>query len=108
MEGGNMPEASRIAEFRFYEELNDHLSPPRRKRTFTVAFTGRPQIGELIAILGVPPAEVDLVLVDGASCGFERRLSGGERVAVYPVFERFNISPLARLPGRPLAPRLRR
>lgn len=100
-----MPKIARTAEFRFYEELNDHLPPSRRKRTFSVAFTGRPEVGALIASLGVPPAEVDLLLVDGASCGFECRLAGGERVAVYPIFERFDISPLTRLPGRPLDPK---
>jgi hypothetical protein len=103
-----MPEEGHLAEFRFYEELNDHLPPSRRKRTFTVAFGGRPEVGDLIAALGVPLAEVDLLLVDGESCGFERRLGGGERVAVYPVFERFDISSLTRLPGRPLDPRYKR
>jgi hypothetical protein len=97
-----MGEGERAADFRFYEELNDHLPPGRRKRTFTVTFRGEPAAGELIAALGVPLAEVDLLLVDGDSAGFERRLAGGERVAVYPIFERFDIAPLARLPGRPL------
>lgn len=90
------------AEFRFYEELNDHLPPHRRKRPFTVEFEGEPTVGEVIARLGVPAAEVDLLLVDGESADFERRLAGGERVAVYPVFERFDITPATRLPGRPL------
>ena len=97
----------RTAEFRFYEELNDHLPPHRRKRPFTVEFEGEPTVGELIAALGVPAAEVDLLLVDGDSADFERRLTGGERVAVYPVFERFDITPAVRLPGRPLCRTLR-
>ena len=103
---GNVPD--RTAEFRFYEELNDHLPPQLRKRSFTVGFAGAPQIGELCAALGVPAAEIDLLLVDGESSRFERRLQGGERVAVYPVFERFDITPLTRLPGRPLCPFFRR
>jgi hypothetical protein len=45
---------------------------------------------------------VDLVLVDGESVDFTRRLTGGERVAVYPVFERLDISPVTRLRARPL------
>jgi hypothetical protein len=92
----------RTAEFRFYEELNDHLAPHRRKRTFMVELVGEPTVGELIAALGVPAAEVDLMLVDGESADFECRLTGGERVAVYPIFERFDITPTVRLPGRPL------
>lgn len=96
------------SDFRFYEELNDHLPPHRRKRTFPVEFEGEPTVGEMIAALGVPPEEVDLLLLDGESSGFGRRLRGGERVAVYPVFERFDITPLTRLPGRPLCRKFRR
>jgi hypothetical protein len=90
------------AEFRFYEELNDHLPTKRRKRSFTVEFEGKPEVGKIIAALGIPLAEVDLLLLDGESAHFQRRLAGGERVAVYPIFERFDISHLACLPGRPL------
>jgi len=98
----------RTAEFRFYEELNDHLPAHRRKRPFAVEFDEGPTVGELIAALGVPAAEVDLILVDGESADFERRLTGGERVAVYPIFERFDISPATRLPGRPLCRKFRK
>jgi len=97
-----MPSAPRTVEFRFYEELNDHLPPHRRKRTFPVEIAGESTVGELIVDLGVPCDEVDLLLVEGESSDFGRRLTGGERVAVYPVFERFDITPATRLPGRPL------
>lgn len=50
----------------------------------------------------MPHIEVDLVLVDGESVDFTRRLTGGERVAVYPVFERLDITPVTRLRARPL------
>jgi uncharacterized protein with PIN domain len=50
----------------------------------------------------VPHTEIDLILVDGRSVTFSHRLRGGERVAVYPVFERFDISPLHRLRPKPL------
>jgi hypothetical protein len=103
-----MPSPVRTAEFRFYEELNDHLPTHRRKRPFTVEFEGEPTVGELIAALGVPAAEVDLMLVDGESADFERRLTGGERVAVYPIFERFDITPMVSLPGRPLCRKFRK
>lgn len=101
-------ERQRTAEFRFYEELNDHLPPRLRKRSFDVDLVGTPKVGELCAALGVPLAEIDLLLVDGESSRFDDRLSGGERVAVYPVFERLDITPLVRLPGRPLCPAFRR
>jgi uncharacterized protein with PIN domain len=92
----------RTAEFRFYEELNDFLPPARRKVSFVHAFRGTPSVKDTIEALGVPHVEVDLILVDGRSVDFGHRLEGGERVAVYPVFERFDISPILRLRPAPL------
>ena len=90
------------AEFRFYEELNDFLAPALRKRAFVYAFDGTPSVKDAIEAIGVPHTEVDLVLVDGESVDFTRRLAGDERVAVYPVFECLDISPVTRLRARPL------
>ena len=90
------------ADFRFYEELNDFLKAPQRKRTIHVAFQGRPTVRSVVTMLGVPPSEIDLVLVNGRSVGFDHRLGDGDRVAVYPVFEALDITPLVRLRPRPL------
>ena len=91
-----------VAQFRFYEELNDFLAPALRKGEFAYTFTGTPSVKDAIEAIGVPHTEVDLVLVDGESVDFTRRLTGGERVAVYPVFERLDIAPVTRLRARPL------
>jgi hypothetical protein len=91
-----------VSEFRFYEELNDLLPPHRRKRSFTHRVSGTPTVKDVIESLGVPHTEIDVILVDGESVGFDRRLEGGERVAVYPVFERFDVSGLTRLRPAPL------
>ena len=94
------------AEFRFYEELNDFLPPERRGSSFAYSVAGTRSAKDAIEAIGVPHTEVDLILVDGLSVGFERVLRGGERVAVYPVFERLDIAPLQHLRPRPLrAPR---
>lgn len=90
------------AEFRFYEELNDFLPPVRRKRPFSWRFNGRPAVKDAVEAMGVPHTEVDLILVNGESEGFDRRLAPGDRVSVYPVFESFDISPLNRLRPEPL------
>ncbi len=89
-------------EFRFYEELNDYLPSEQRKRTIARELTGTPSVKDAIESLGVPHTEIDLILVDGRSVRFDRRLRGGERIAVYPEFERFDISPLHRLRPKPL------
>ena len=90
------------AEFRFYEELNDFLAPERRRVAFSYSVAGTRSVKDAIESLGVPHTEVDLILVDGVSVGFERVLRGGERVAVYPVFELLDITPLQHLRPRPL------
>lgn len=90
------------AEFRFYEELNDFLAPDRRRQSFDYAFPGSPAIKDPIEALGVPHTEVDLILVDGESVPFDHHLHGGERVAVYPVFEAFDLTPVYRLRPKPL------
>jgi uncharacterized protein len=90
------------ADFRFYEELNAHLPPARRKCTFAHAFDESAAVKDVIEALGVPHTEIDLILVDGQSVRFSHRLRGGERVAVYPMFERFDIRPLLRLRPKPL------
>jgi uncharacterized protein with PIN domain len=97
-----MTHTAASAEFRFYEELNDFLAPERRRRSFAYSVAGTRSVKDAIEAIGVPHTEVDLILVDGKSVGFERVLRGGERVAVYPVFERFDIAPLQHLRPRPL------
>jgi len=95
-------ETGAASEFRFYEELNDFLPPSLRKQSFNRRFRGAPAVKHVIEGLGVPHTEVDLILVDGEPVRFSHRLRGGERVAVYPMFERFDITPLIRLRPAPL------
>ena len=97
-----MTQMAASAEFRFYEELNDFLPPERRRTSFAYSVAGTRSVKDAIEAIGVPHTEVDLILVDGQSVGFDRVLRGGERVAVYPVFERLDIAPLQHLRPRPL------
>ncbi|MGR9037354.1 MAG: Mut7-C RNAse domain-containing protein, partial [Gammaproteobacteria bacterium] len=90
------------AEFRFYEELNDFLAPEQRKQTLPYRFNGSPGIKDPIEVFGVPHTEVDLIVVNGESVGFDYQLKNGDRVAVYPVFEGIDISPIAKLRNKPL------
>ncbi len=50
----------------------------------------------------MPHSEVDLILVNNQSVGFDHGLKDGDRVAVYPVFESFDITPVQRLRPKPL------
>ena len=88
--------------FRFYEELNDFLQSDRRKVSFEADFKGRRSIKDMIEALGVPHTEVDLILVNGESVDFKYILRNGDRISVYPVFERLNIENITRLRKTPL------
>ena len=90
------------ATFRFYEELNDFLAPPQRRREFSCACARAATAKHMIEALGVPHTEVELILVNGESVGFEHMLQDGDRVAVYPKFEAFDVTPLLRLRPAPL------
>lgn len=94
--------AAPTATFRLYAELNDFLAPELRYQSFEHAFDGTPSVKDRIESLGVPHTEVDLVLVDGRPVDFGHRLRGGERVAVYPVFEAFDVTSVSSLRPRPL------
>ncbi|UYG06528.1 Mut7-C ubiquitin/RNAse domain-containing protein [Halomonas sp. M4R1S46] len=74
-----------IARFRFHAELNDFLPPERRERRFAYPFDRQAAIKDAIEALGVPHPEVNVILVDGASVGFDHRLRDGDRVDVYPA-----------------------
>jgi len=88
--------------FRFYAELNDHLPPGQQYRTVEKGFFVPASVKDMIESLGVPHTEVDLILVNGESSDFSRLIGNGDRVAVYPVFESIDITPVLRLWPRPL------
>ena len=93
---------SHLVNFRFYEELNDFLAPRQHKQDIEYRFDGQPAIKDPIEVLGVPHSEVDLILINGDSVGFDYKLKNGDRVAVYPMFESLDISQLQRLRPEPL------
>jgi uncharacterized protein with PIN domain/sulfur carrier protein ThiS len=87
---------------RFYEELNDLLPPELRKTRFVVSCPEPRSVKDLIESQGVPHTEVDLVLANGESVGFDHVVRDGDDVAVYPVFESFDIRNVSRLRRSPL------
>lgn len=87
---------------RFYEELNDFLPLRKRKRSYSRAVFLSPAVKDVVEAEGVPHGEIDLILVNGESVDFDYRVRDGDRIAVYPVFEALDISPVVRLRPRPL------
>jgi sulfur carrier protein ThiS len=93
---------SYTAYFRFYEELNDYLPVNKRKTFFSLSLKSPTTVDEAIRSLGVPPEEVDLVLVNSESVTFDHIISEGDIISIYPIFESLDISSVTRLRDKPL------
>lgn len=52
--------------------------------------------------IGVPHTEIDLIIANGNSVGFDYNICEGDFISVYPVFESIDISPVIRLRPEPL------
>jgi uncharacterized protein with PIN domain len=90
------------ASFRFYEELNDFLSGEKKKVRFEHTFIDRPSVKDMIESLGVPHAEIDLILVNGISVNFDYIVQNEDEISVYPVFESLDITNVQHLRNKPL------
>lgn len=88
--------------FRFYAELNDLLPVMKRFSDQKIEFKGRQTVKHLIESQGIPHTEVDLILANSQSVGFDHIPLEGERISVYPVFESFDISLVNCLRLKPL------
>jgi len=59
-------------------------------------------VKDIIEGLGVPHTEVDLILLNGVSVGFDQSVADGDRMSVYPVFESLDIGAVSAVRARPL------
>jgi uncharacterized protein len=91
-----------LVTLRFYAELNDFLPPARRQRDWVRVFQPPAPARHVIETCGVPHTEVELILRGGESVGLDAPVGEGDRLAVYPMFETFDVRPLLRLRPRPL------
>lgn len=92
------------ARFRFYAHLNNFLPPQRRQREFACVCARAATVKHMIEALGTPHTEVAIVLVNGESCGFDRLLHDGDRVAAFPPFLTLDVSELQQWPAMPPGP----
>ena len=90
------------ATFRFYARLNAFLPVERRGQAFRCTCAESATTKHIIEALGVPHTEVALVLVNGAPAGLDWPIENGDRIAVYPKFEKLDVSALAT--AQPLPP----
>lgn len=73
------------ATFRFQGSLNDFLPKLRKGTLIVYDFEGKPSLKDAIEALGIPHAEVALVLVEQKPATFETSLNQGNLVEVYPL-----------------------
>lgn len=88
--------------FRFYEELNDCLPEQKHKVWFEYSFSVGITVQDAIQSMGVPAGEIDLILVNQQSKGFDYMLRDSDRISVYPVFELFDLSGISQSGQKPL------
>jgi len=89
-------------ETRFDAELNDFLPPQARGRPRVSLVAPGTTVKDLVESLGVPHTEVDVIIVNGVSVGFDHRLGDGDRVRVSSSTEGLEVSPVTHLrPGTP-------
>ncbi len=87
---------------RFYEELNYFLKNYPLKTDITFSYKGKRSIKDLIENFGIPHVEVDMILVNGKAVTFNYIVMNGDRISVYPMFERFDIASTSLLRDKPL------
>jgi len=90
--------------FRFYGSLNDFLPPPYHHTTFSGYIKDRGSIKDAIEAQGVPHPEIDLIIVNGESVGFDYLVQPGDRISVYPHFASIDISTTSQVRPQPLSP----
>jgi uncharacterized protein with PIN domain len=93
---------AKTATLRFYAELKDFLERENTAGTLTRSFDVSPSVKDLIESSGVPHTEVELITINGESVDFKHRVTDGDLINVYPVFESFDVSPIVRVRPQPL------
>lgn len=88
--------------FRFYGNLNDFLMPEYRQVEFIRIVKDRGSIKDAIEGIGVPHPEVNLILVNGESVGFDYLVQTGDRISVYPQFTHLDVATVSQVQPPPI------
>lgn len=74
--------------------MNNYLLLSKRGMPFVAEYKKQTSVNRLIDSFGVPPLEIDLILVNGEPVGFDYLLQENDYISVYPLFRSVDISPL--------------
>jgi hypothetical protein len=75
------------ATFHFHDELNDFLPRQQRGKVINHPFDWRASIKDMIESLGVPHAEIEMLVVNGRSVDFDYVVQANDAIHVYPYGE---------------------
>lgn len=95
---------TRRVDVRFYGELNHFLPPGRAGTHVRVDVADGTTVKDLAESMGVPHTEIDVVLANGRSVGFEHQVVDGDRVGFFPDFDALDVTPLLHLRPPPPSP----
>lgn len=87
--------------FRFHSGLNDFLPAKFKTLELRYGFDGKPSVKDSIEAIGVPHTEVDLIIANEKSVGFDYSLLDGDQVSVYPVSSGMDITARVNLREKP-------
>lgn len=87
---------------RWYSELNDDLPVEQQYVTFVHQIESDIIVRDFILRNKIPVDQVDLVLVNGDSADLTYKLKNDDRIALFPVFESFDISSVTKVREIPL------
>jgi len=100
--GNEMRRETGFVTIRAYAELNDFLRKEWWQREFSCSLTGGNNLKHIIESAGIPHTEIELILLNGLSVGFDSTVETGDRISIYPVFESVDISSVIALRPEPL------
>lgn len=81
---------------RIYGDLNKIIWKKHVEKDVSLQINSTHSVKDLVESLGIPHGEVGLILVDGEVEDFTRKIYGGERISVYPVFRSIDIGSTSR------------
>ncbi|MBN1396858.1 MAG: twitching motility protein PilT [Bacteroidetes bacterium] len=87
---------------RWYSELNDNIPIEQQYAAFIHQIESGTIVSDFISGSGIPLKQIDLILANGKSVSLEYQINDGDRIAVFPVFESFDISSVTKVREIPL------
>lgn len=83
--------------FRFHGDLSCFLPQRLRNKPLWHEFDWRASIKDMIESLGPPHPEIDLIIVNGRSVGYDYIVQSGDQIDVFPAYYPYDTNGLVRV-----------